>query len=228
MDSAGRQAQIGRLIKAFGRSIFAVSGWIGVLYLWADIEGLPQALEGPRDALRGAMGLISLETALVWFSGALVIWIVWRDLRPVLPEKWRQRLGIKLPANPITPLVAPRVVERDRKWAEAVALLATGSWDAEPWSGEDGYTRASLGNSYMRQAAIDGKIRAWGREYPNSGAYLPLEPSYWMAHTIDFMELFKEGASTSASGYSRDAVFHDIMVSSVEVEDFAASLRKAK
>lgn len=210
-------------IKAFWRTIVAFSGFIGVLYLWADIEGLPVALTGPREALRGALGVITLQTALLWFSGALVLWILWRDVRPVLPLRWQERLGIKLaPAR-------ARAAERDRKWSEAVAFVANGKWDSEPWSGEDGYAEASLANSYLRQAAIDKHIRTWGRTYPNSGPHLPIESDHWMHHTVDFLELFKESASTSkySVGASGD-VYHGIMVSSVEVEAFAASLAESE
>jgi hypothetical protein len=72
-------------LMTFWRSLAALSGLVGVLYLWSDIEGLPQALAKPREIL-----MDNREIILFWFCVFLVVLVVWRDIGPFL----RQFIGI--------------------------------------------------------------------------------------------------------------------------------------
>lgn len=73
-----------RWIVRFGRSLFFASGWLGVLYLPKDADEAPAAAAYWKQLVMS----VDREAGLIVFSGLLVLWIIWRDLRPILVEHW--------------------------------------------------------------------------------------------------------------------------------------------
>lgn len=67
-------------LKAFWRTVVATTTWLGILYFAKDINELPGAV-GAWVPL-----LPSQENLLIIFSGALVTWIFWFDVRPFVKE----------------------------------------------------------------------------------------------------------------------------------------------
>jgi hypothetical protein len=64
------------VFRAFGSSLAAVAAWVGILNLPRDIHELPQSLTswGPLMLFR--------EHVLIGFTGILVLWVFWTDIRP--------------------------------------------------------------------------------------------------------------------------------------------------
>lgn len=63
---------IWRFLKSFWKSLTAIGGLLGILYIWVDIQGLPDALKPPREALMS----INPVYFLWGFCVILVGWIV--------------------------------------------------------------------------------------------------------------------------------------------------------
>jgi hypothetical protein len=105
------------VLRSFWRSLAAISGFIGVLYVWVDIAGLPEALAKPRALLMN-----NRELVLLWFCFFLVVLVVWRDLLPSLrqfmgmPPKLNQR-WVAQPSRRfllLRRLLSPVTIEYDR------------------------------------------------------------------------------------------------------------------
>lgn len=64
-----------RILKAF----IAVGGWLGLIYLPADLVGLPETYP-----FLNRLSDMNRETLLIWFSGLLVAYLLFVELRPYL------------------------------------------------------------------------------------------------------------------------------------------------
>jgi hypothetical protein len=64
------------LVKAFWRTTVFFGTWLGILFFAKDVGELPEAIKswGPL--------VPSQENLLIVFSGALVVWVFWTDVRP--------------------------------------------------------------------------------------------------------------------------------------------------
>lgn len=69
-----------RFLKHFWRSLLAVGAVVGLIYLPADIVGIPTVVQ----PLNVALSSISREWLLIGFAGVVSIYIVWMDARPLL------------------------------------------------------------------------------------------------------------------------------------------------
>jgi hypothetical protein len=77
---------IWKSIKAFGDTLLAFAGLVGVIYLVQDIEELPVALQKWR-----ALVPVDRERALIGLSVLLVAYIAWMDARPFVRRWLRHR-----------------------------------------------------------------------------------------------------------------------------------------
>lgn len=73
-------------VTKFARTIVAAATLIGILYLPADLGGLPEALKIPLEYLMA----VDRELALIVFSGLLVAYIGWMDARPFILS-WQEK-----------------------------------------------------------------------------------------------------------------------------------------
>ncbi len=74
-----------RRIKAAIRVLLGFGGWIGLIYLPADILDLPQTYP-----ILSWLFNMDRETALAWFSGILVAYLIYIELSPYVKD-WRKR-----------------------------------------------------------------------------------------------------------------------------------------
>ena len=63
-----------------------VSSWLGMVYFAQDFQGREEALKAWESFMP-----VSPTTALVIFSGLLLAWVVWIDLRPLILPEVRKR-----------------------------------------------------------------------------------------------------------------------------------------
>src|SRR4051794_2124412 len=79
--------------RQFWRALVAVGTWLGLFFLAKDVYELPEALKawGPLMPDR--------ETALAIFSGLLVLWIAWIDVRPFVQKYLAGRSPIEIEPN---------------------------------------------------------------------------------------------------------------------------------
>lgn len=70
--------------KAIWKTLAAIGTILGLLYLWPDIEGLPEVYPETFGRLESIGWLMSIEREMVAFVAlALALtWILWMDLRP--------------------------------------------------------------------------------------------------------------------------------------------------
>lgn len=82
------------LLIRFHRSLLALGGYLGLLYVPADIWGLPETYPALRTVLE-----MDRETAVMIFAGLLVLYVAWIDARPLI-TKWRLRQKKELDVHP--------------------------------------------------------------------------------------------------------------------------------
>jgi hypothetical protein len=161
-----------------------------------------------------------------WFLSTLLFGAVWFGLEK-LRKRWQTPpLQIHTSRSPTTsspPADSPPASEakRDTKMHEALAYVELRQWGrkfhaivSQPSANpEKGFSPAEV-----RQAAIDGDIRIWGRKSPHD-AYVLIDPKYWETWQIDWFAALKSNAETEkrvtgAAGYK----YYDLMVSRAEFE----------
>lgn len=69
------------------RPLFVVATWVGLLFLPQDLADLPAALQG----WGAVMEILTRDTALIIFSGALVYWVLIRDIVPAMRRSIARR-----------------------------------------------------------------------------------------------------------------------------------------
>jgi hypothetical protein len=74
-----------RIIRASWKTILVLATWLSILYFAKDVYELPDALKAWRPLVPAR------ETALAAFSGILVLWIVWTDVRPFVHKYFASR-----------------------------------------------------------------------------------------------------------------------------------------
>tara|TARA_R110000787_G_scaffold36855_6_gene93826 strand:- start:768 stop:1517 length:750 start_codon:yes stop_codon:yes gene_type:complete len=68
-----------KIFLRLGGAVSLVAFWIGIIFLPADIEEIPKAIKKWESLMP-----VDREIALIWFSGILLLWVVWIDLRPLI------------------------------------------------------------------------------------------------------------------------------------------------
>lgn len=74
--------RIGQLVRAAWRSLALAGTVVGVLYLWPDLQGLPEVY-----GFEWGQVMPDRETITFVLLGLALAWIVWMDARPVI-KKW--------------------------------------------------------------------------------------------------------------------------------------------
>jgi len=112
-------------------------------------------------------------------------------------------------------------VTRDTKMHEALAYIESGSWGkkfSEYFMSE--YSKTG-GNSpvLVRQAALDGEIRIWGKSSQN-GPYILIDADYWKIWQIVIFSTMDGSSKTELAevGYNAGSEYYDLMVSRLEIE----------
>lgn len=86
---------IWRICRTIGQPLLWAAAWVGIIFLPKDTRELDQAMSVWQE-------LIQRDTALFIFSGALVLWIIYKDLSPfvyrqighqpsISDKRWRPR-----------------------------------------------------------------------------------------------------------------------------------------
>lgn len=76
-----------KFIKKFWDGIFAFGGLIGIIYIPADLFGLPEAY----PPLTRVLAVLERFTILAAFTAVLVVYIFWMDARPFV-RRWRAKI----------------------------------------------------------------------------------------------------------------------------------------
>ena len=122
-------------------------------------------------------------------------------------------------------VVKGKKAERDTGMLEALAFLQSGHWGLIPNNllATKDTDRQPILNCLqdMRQAALDGDIRVWGRSSPGSPQDL-IPKGEWKILKIKFLSLFHDNSQTKTElaeiGVNSPLKYHDLMVSRLEVE----------
>lgn len=120
-------------------------------------------------------------------------------------------------------MVQRTAVKRDAWLTEAVRYVAYGHWDtAAAW--DDGISAKLRAAQDIRQRARDGKLTIWGRDWPNSGIFNPIEADYWAHYTFDQEEVLKDepgnlsSKAESGSGFVPPGVQYALQTSRAQIE----------
>jgi hypothetical protein len=112
------------------------------------------------------------------------------------------------------------IPKRDKSFDEAVTYIVTGHWGGNVARATmDGLFEDNNAIQRLRQAAVDGDIRVWAKQSPNSAVHVEIEPVFWETHQPDFMEFLRGGSRTESAelGATNERYF-DLMVSRAEIE----------
>lgn len=120
-----------------------LGGWLGLIYMPADIVGLPEAYPFIRPMLD-----MERETLLIWFSGFLVAYLVFVELRPY----WR---SWKKARSWVSYAEAAQIIYEDFRDNDMVAGLVRDSNHPRP-------VEAVMG-SWIEDGLNEGIIQALGR-----------------------------------------------------------------
>lgn len=149
---------------------------------------------------------------------ALVVW-----LGPWAYKKWgksnlaaQSTSGEQSSISPATPKAV-----RDTKMHLAFAFIETGKWGADFFTlaANPGPKNKGFSHADLRQAALDGDIRVWGRLSPNNPHDL-ITPQYWRIWHIEWFSCLKGECQTEIAevGYKGGHKYYDLMVSKAEIE----------
>jgi hypothetical protein len=146
----------------------------------------------------------------------------WDKLNPpVLAQELESKSFVAVPIEN----KRPRSAERDTGMLEALAFLQSGHWGLAPTNllaTKDTDRQPMLKCLQdVRQAALDGDIRVWGRPSPESPLDL-IPKEEWKIFKIKFLSLFHDNSQTQTEiaeiGVNSSLKYHDLMVSRFEVE----------
>jgi hypothetical protein len=110
---------------------------------------------------------------------------------------------------------------RDTEMHFALAYVETGRWDIrfadivmKPGAPDKGFSPVE-----MRQAALDGDIRIWGRA-SQSGPHVLIPAGYWEIWQIDWYSALESKCRTdiAETGHYGGTKYYDLMVSKAEIE----------
>lgn len=132
-----------RVLKTLLTLLVPIGSLLGILYIPADIAGLPEAYPFVRRILN-----LERETKLIWFSGFLVAYLVFVELRPY----WR---AWKMGRSWVSYAEAAQIIYEDFRDNDMVAGLIRDSNHPRP-------VEAVMG-SWIEHGLNEGIIHGLGR-----------------------------------------------------------------
>ncbi|MEH6702405.1 hypothetical protein [Parasphingorhabdus sp.] len=110
--------------------------------------------------------------------------------------------------------------KRDKSLDEAITYILVGRWGGNvARASMDGKLEGSSVIQRIRQAAVDGRVRIWGKQNPNSAIHKEIEAVFWETHQPEFLEFLRGRSRTEAAelGASNER-YYDLMISRAEIE----------
>lgn len=169
--------------------------------------GLPMEPIDPKDGKFSAFELVFGSPR----RKPIDLSVLKQDLQPVLDHYEREE-----PAATSREMVR---ILRDTPLREALMFIVTGQWGLNPMAdGGDHLKDLTDALADFRQHASDGAITVWGKA-GEFGVWQRIEPKYWQNHYVNFLDLLRSEARTTAANQLGDEpLFQELMVSRAEFE----------
>lgn len=188
--------------------------------IWSSIAfglvgwGLPVAFPN-LDPFWGKLALFVAAAIFLIIAAQLVA-----NAIVFIKGKLKRNIAPNVPQEIIETVTGRPEAKRDTEMHLALAYIETREWGLrfvdivmKPGAPDKGFSPATV-----RQAAIDGEIRVWGKPSQN-GPYVLIPAGYWEIWQIDWYSAWgKCHTEIAESGYTGGTKHYDLMVSKVEIE----------